>query len=151
MWQFCAQVRMVVGLLTDPGALPVIDRMCEQFPDTPVVIGHLGRIGAGGPILDRDVAALCRLARHPRTMVKVSAFYALGEARSPYHDLLPVIRRVYEAFGPRRLMWASDCPFQVDPGHTYRDSIDLVRQHLDFLSDEDRAWMLRKTAQSLFF
>ncbi|WP_345736276.1 hypothetical protein [Prosthecobacter algae] len=27
-------------------------------------------------------------------------------------------------------MWASDCPFQVDPGHTYKDSIALIRDRL---------------------
>jgi hypothetical protein len=48
-------------------------------------------------------------------------------------------------------MWASDCPFQVDPGHNYRDSIALIRDRLDFLSETDRAWMLRGTAQKVFF
>ena len=48
-------------------------------------------------------------------------------------------------------MWASDCPYQVENGHTYRDSIDLIRSRLDFLSQGDREWMLRKTAERVFF
>jgi predicted TIM-barrel fold metal-dependent hydrolase len=63
----------------------------------------------------------------------------------------PLIRQVRDAFGPQRVMWASDCPFQVDPGHNYRDSIALIRDRLDFLSETDRAWMLRGTAEKVFF
>jgi hypothetical protein len=48
-------------------------------------------------------------------------------------------------------MWESDCPFQVDPGHTYQESVDLISRRLDFLSAEDKEWLLRKTAESFFF
>ena len=48
-------------------------------------------------------------------------------------------------------MWESDCPFQVQGDHTYQASIDLVQRRLDFLSAEDRDWLLRKTAESFFF
>jgi predicted TIM-barrel fold metal-dependent hydrolase len=62
-----------------------------------------------------------------------------------------MIRRLVEAYSPQRLMWATDCPFQVQSGRTYRDSIELVRSRLDFLSDDDRQWLLRKTAERVFF
>jgi hypothetical protein len=48
-------------------------------------------------------------------------------------------------------MWESDCPFQVAQGHTYRDSLELIRTKLNFLSAEDRDWLLRKTAEQFFF
>jgi len=48
-------------------------------------------------------------------------------------------------------MWATDCPFQLQNGHTYSDSIALIRDRLDFLSDDDKSWMLRKTAEKIFF
>ena len=80
-----------------------------------MIIDHLGRIGAGpdGAIRDADVAALCALAKHPKIFVKVGAFYALGKKKPPYLDLAPLIREVVQAFGARRCMWESDCPFQV--------------------------------------
>jgi predicted TIM-barrel fold metal-dependent hydrolase len=83
--------------------------------------------------------------------VKASAFYALGKKQAPYRDLAPLIRRVFEDYGPRRLMWASDCPFQVEGGHTYAASVALVREGLPFLSKEDREWILGKTAERVFF
>ena len=61
-----------------------------------------------------------------------------------------MIRRLFDAFGPERLMWASDCPFQVD-NETYEDSLSLIRDRLDFLTASDREWLLGKTAEQTYF
>jgi predicted TIM-barrel fold metal-dependent hydrolase len=148
-----AKNNQAMSCLIDPDCLPELDRMCKKYPDTPVIIDHLCRIGAGkdGDIADKDVDALCAMARHERVMVKVGAFYALGKKKAPYNDLAPLIKKVVKAFGAKRCMWESDCPFQVSDGHKYQDSIDLVRKKLDFLKDEERAWLLGKTAEAFFF
>ena len=145
-----AEENLAMCFLINPDVLPVVNRICRKFPDSPVIIDHLARIGMDGAIRDADVRALCALAKYPKTKVKVSAFYALGKKKPPHLDLAPFIRRVYDAFGPKRLMWGSDCPFQLMK-ETYADSFDLVRYHLDFLSSEDREWMLRRTAEEFFF
>lgn len=151
MWKHAGETSQAICTLVDPEALPFLDRTCEKFPDTIVVIDHLARIGMAGPIRESDVSALCRLARHKRVYVKVSAFYALGKKQYPYLDLREMIRRVYDAYGPSRLMWGSDSPFQEQNGNTYAGSIELVRDRLDFLTNDDRYWMLRKTAEDVFF
>ncbi len=137
--------------LIDVDALPALDRMCRDFPDTPVVIDHICRIGVTGEIVPRDVKALCDMARHKQVTVKISAFYALGKKQAPYYDLAPLIKQVYDAFGPQRLMWASDSPFQAVGGHKYKDSIELIKSGLAFLSADDKEWLLRKTAERVFF
>jgi predicted TIM-barrel fold metal-dependent hydrolase len=139
-----------MSCLIDPTALPDLERMCKKYPDTPVIIDHLCRIGADGTIRDKDVDALCAMAKYPRVMVKVGAFYALGKKMPPYTDLGPLIQKVVKAFGAKRCMWESDCPYQVVRGK-YQDSIDLVRKKLDFLTAEDRDWLLRRTAEEFFF
>lgn len=151
MWKKGAEKGLAMCPLVGPDALPAIDGMCAKYPDTPVVIDHLARIGADGQVRDSDVRLLCGLARHKNVNVKVSAFYALGKKKAPYTDLAPLIRRVFEDFGPRRLMWASDCPFQVQDGHRYAPSIALIREGLPFLSQDDREWILGRTAASVFF
>lgn len=151
MWECGAEEGLAMCPLMDAKFLPAIDRMCERFPDTTVVVDHFARIGVDGVIRETDLTNLCRLARHENTCVKVSAFSALGKKKAPYLDLGPMIRRVLDAFGPERLMWATDGPWQMMNGHTYKDSIELVRSRLDFLSDEDRKWMLRGTAERVFF
>src|SRR5437588_12589839 len=151
MFTQAAKNNQAISCLIDPDALPELDRMCRRFPEAPVIIDHLCRIGAGGAINDKDVKALCAMAAHKRVLVKVGAFYALGKRQPPYDDLGPLIRQVVQAFGARRCMWESDCPFQVQGVHTYRASIDLVRTRLKFRTAAARDWLLRRTAEQFFF
>lgn len=151
MWKCAAERRLAMCCLIDADAIRSVDRMCTRFPETPVVIDHLARIGVDGKVRYTDLRILCNLSRHPNVYVKVSAFYALGRKHPPYTDLIPMIRNVYESFGPQRLMWASDAPFQVQRPHTYAASLELVRTQLDFLRNQDREWLLGKTAKQLFF
>ncbi|MGD1081151.1 MAG: amidohydrolase family protein [Candidatus Sulfotelmatobacter sp.] len=150
MFHCGAEKRLAICLLMNPDSLGAVDRQCQEFPHTPVVIDHLARIGFGGSIRESDIKALCALAKHPQVRVKLSGFYALGLAEPPYLDLAPLIKRVYEAFGPKRLMWGSDCPFQVTHA-TYEDAISLIRDRLDFISNEHKEWILGTTADELFF
>jgi predicted TIM-barrel fold metal-dependent hydrolase len=151
MWKTAGETRQAMCCLIDPEDIPDIDKMCESHPETPVVIDHFARIGADGVIREKDVAQLCGLAKRKQVSVKVSAFYALGKKQPPYLDLLPMIRKLLEAYGPERLMWASDSPYQLVGDHTYAASIQLIRDKADFLSDSDRQWLLRKTAEKVYF
>jgi len=150
MFRCAAREQMTLSLLIDPDALPVLPQYFEGFPDTPFAIDHLARIGAQGQIFEEEVRALIALAKFPRLKIKISAFYALGAKRPPHDDLASLIRRVYEAFGPQRMMWGTDCPYQIQH-ETYEDSLALIRDRLNFLSAEDRNWILRDTAQASFF
>jgi predicted TIM-barrel fold metal-dependent hydrolase len=151
MFDAGARNKQAMSCLIDPSALPDLDRMCRKFPDTPVIIDHLCRIGADGTIRDKDVTALTDMARHKNVFVKIGAFYALGKKKSPYTDLADLIEKVLKAFTVKRCMWESDSPFQVSEGHKYADSINLIKSGLKFLSDDDKDYLLRKTAEDLLF
>lgn len=151
MFREGARANQAMSCLIEPSCLPELDRLCLTHPETPVIIDHLCRIGMDGVIRDADVKILCDMARHKKILVKVGAFYAFGKKDPPYTDLVPLIRKVIKAYGVERCMWESDCPFQVQGKHTYAASIDLVKKKLDFLSDADRDWLLRKTAEKFFF
>jgi len=150
MFQCGAEERLAMCPLINPDALAAVGRHCERYPNTPVVIDHMARIGATGAIREEDIKELVALARHKNVKVKVSAFYALGAKKAPYDDLAPLIRRLYDTFGPQRLMWASDCPFQTVNG-TYEASVSLVADRLPFLSSTDKDWILRKTAEETYY
>lgn len=150
MFKVGAERNQAMSCLIDTDALPELDRLCSRYPDTPVIIDHLCRIGVTGTIEPARVDALCRMSRHKRVLVKVGAFYALGRKTAPYDDLLPLIRRVTEAFGPRRCMWETDCPFQVAHGR-YAASVAVIRDLCDFLRPADKEQILRKTAEEFFW
>ena len=143
--------RLALCPLIGADGLPALARRCREYPDSPVIIDHLCRIGASGSISQVEVAALCDMAQYENVMVKVSAFYALGEKTPPYTDLSGLIHRVVDAFGPNRLMWASDAPYQVQGEHTYAASVALMEEGLDFLSASEREQILEKTAAGFFF
>jgi predicted TIM-barrel fold metal-dependent hydrolase len=151
MWKTGAETGQAMCCLIDVSQLARVSEMCRRHPQTPVVIDHFARVGVDGTIRDGDVAALCDLAQHKRVSVKLSAYYALGKKEPPYLDLLPMVRRVLDAFGVERCMWASDAPYQVQPPHTYAASIGLIRDRLDGISAGDTEWLLRKTAERVFF
>ncbi|MGB8478369.1 MAG: amidohydrolase family protein [Acidobacteriaceae bacterium] len=151
MWRLAAEKKLAICPLIDPSSFPALDRMCTKFPSTTVVVDHMARIGMDGVVREEDVKALCNLARHTRVYVKVSAFYALGKKKFPYTDLIPMIHALHDAYGAQRLMWGSDSPFQVETPHSYAGSFELVRKHLKFLRPEDVTWILRRSAEKVFF
>ena len=151
MWKTGALEKLAMCHLINPEYLPSVAEACKTYPYTPVVIDHFARIGIDGKMRKSDLDNLCALAKFKTVSVKISAYYALGAKKVPYHDLKSMIRRCIDCFGPERLMWASDCPFQVQGDHTYKASIDLIKSEMEDLSESDKAWMLQKTAEKVFF
>ncbi len=151
LWRKAAENGLAICPLINPADIVHIDALCQKFPETTVVVDHFARIGVSGTIEADRLNNLCNLAKYSNTHVKTSAFYALGKKRIPYDDLIPMIRKVVDSFGPERLMWATDCPFQVQGQHTYEASIALIRDRIDFLSESDKQWMLKLTAEKIFF
>lgn len=149
MFEYAAGRKFAMCLLLNPDAIGEAAILCRNFPDTPVVIDHMARIGMSGPIEMQHVEALCELAQFPQVTIKLSAFYALS-SNHLYGDLSFLIRALYKVFGPTRLMWGSDSPFEVIHG-AYSRSISLIRDRLEFLSDVDRHYILKATAEELFF
>jgi L-fuconolactonase len=151
MWKTGAETGQNMCCLVNPEDLAAVGQWCAKYPSTPVVIDHFARVGMSGEIREADVSALCGLAKHAKVRVKISAYYALGKKQPPHDELIPMIRRLFEAFGPDRLMWASDSPYQLTDPNSYGASVALVRDRLDFVSVEDRRRLLRSTAESTFF
>lgn len=151
LWKTAAETGQNMCCLIDSKELPRVAAMCEKHPGTPVVIDHFARVGVDGTIRDADVASLCSLAKNKRVAIKLSAYYALGKKQPPYDDLIPMIRRVIDAYGVERCMWASDSPYQLDLPNTYSASIALIRDNLTGFSGSDKQWLLGKTAERVFF
>jgi len=151
MWRCAADHDLAICPLIGADSLDQIDEMCGRFPRTKVVIDHFARIGGDGEFREDEISRLADIARHAETHVKISAFYFLGRKQPPYDGLLPVIRRMRDAFGASRLMWGSDSPYQLGGGNTYAASLDFARQGIPFLSDAERRDLLRGTAERIFF
>ena len=87
LWKLAADHDLAICPLINPEDIPAVDALCKRFPNTRVVVDHFARIGVSGKIEKERLEQLCRLAEHPHTHVKTSAFYALGE--SLHHESDP--------------------------------------------------------------
>lgn len=87
----------------------------ERHPTLSLLASHLGLPQRARHPLEHDAArgALAHvlpLARFPGVHVKLSGFYALTEPGYdyPHRAAWPYVEALLEAFGPARLLWASD-------------------------------------------
>lgn len=151
LWKNAPELGVAMCPLINPEDLAEVNFMCQKYPETTVVIDHFARIGIDGIIRESDLKNLVELAKFHNTNVKVSAYYALGNKQPPHTELIPMIQALYESYGPKRLMWASDCPYQLTGPNNYGDSIALINERIDFLSDADKRDILFNTAHRVFF
>ena len=151
MFQTAAKTKQAICLLSDPEVLPAIEGMATKYPRTKIVIDHFSRIGMKGQIDQADLNKLCGLSRFKKVFVKTSAFYALGAKQAPYTDLLPMIKQLRDAFTANRLMWGSDCPYQVQVPHNYKASFSLIGTQSPFLNEIEIKAILGRTADEVFF
>ena len=119
----------------------------RRFPGVPVVVDHMGY-----PDITGDTANLLRLARLPNAYVKVTEFYNHSKTKEyPYADVLPTVRRVYDAFGPRRLMWGTGFVHGERVGRIpYGQELELIQEHVPFFTPADQEWILGRTALTLW-
>ena len=131
-----------------------LETMIAAYPGVRVVIDHLARVELAGPDPVREVAMLTRLARYRNVWVKVSELNLLSPSKKhPYADTFDGVKRVYDAFGPDRLLWGTG--FQgTTRAQAGRLSLEaelaLVRREIPFLMGSDREKILGRNAARLW-
>jgi L-fuconolactonase len=117
-----------------------MDAIAAQYPGLRVVIDHLGLVnGEKDATAFRGLDHLLALAKRPNVAVKSSALPCYTNEPYPYPGLQPYIRRVYDAFGPRRMFWGTD---QSRSPVSYRRNVELFTEHTPWLSDDDKEWIM---------
>ncbi len=96
-----------------------------------------------------ELDSLLTLAQFPRVYCKITHTWLLTKQAYPYRDTWDLVKRVYDAFGPDRLMWGTDWPISGNK-LTYGQALELVRDEMDFLTTEDKDWILGKTIERLW-
>jgi predicted TIM-barrel fold metal-dependent hydrolase len=148
LWRRAEELGVVFNFLIREEQLPQLEAMAGRFPGVPVVVDHMGY-----PDVDLgETRNLVRLARLPNVYVKVTEFYNHSKTRAyPYADVLPTVRRVYDAFGPQRLMWGTGFVHGERVGRIpYGQELALIREHVPFFTREDQEWILGRTALTLW-
>ena len=146
LWQRCQDLRVPLGLQTKHSRLPDLGKLVEKFPELTVVVDHMADTPAD------DTKALDNLLgwqRYPNVFVKITHAWWVSKKPYPYEDALAMVKRIYDRFGPRRLLWGTDWPI-VNRFCGYTKALELVRDEMPFLNDEDKAWIFEKTARHVW-
>ena len=140
-WLWPAVERAGIPLMMSvSGRLPAVDSIAERHPGLKLVIDHLGiRSGAKGEEAFAGLPQLCTLARRPNVAVKASALPCYSIEPYPFRDVHAHIRRVYDAFGPRRTFWGTDWTRLPCP---WRQAVTLFTEELPWLSTSDKEWIM---------
>ncbi len=144
----------VVQLLSWMEDLPAIRRMAEAFPQTVFVIDHLchADVTEGPPFA--SARPLFELGRMDNVYMKVSLLCDLSAMDYPYPDVQAFVQELLQHWPARRLMWGSNYPLipevRTEQPVDYKRSLELVRSDWPWLAEQDKEWILGRTAETLF-
>src|SRR5262245_19942422 len=111
LWEKAAELGAVFNFFIASEQLPKLEDMVRRHPRVKVVIDHLGRVDLEAKDPEPEIRKLLALARYPNVYVKVSEFSSLLPSKKyPFRDAYPLVKRVYDAFGPDRLLWGTGFP-----------------------------------------
>jgi len=150
---------LVISLSAAPAWQPRIRAIARRYPTLKIVCHHMGFVRREGSAWAglKEVLASADL---PNVLLKVSGFHYAHAATPmqgmtlpatwdfPYSTTLELLRTLHAAYGAQRLCWGSDYPV-VGGSMTYRQSLEVVRSHCDFMTHEDLEWVLGKTMDGL--
>lgn len=142
----CERHETPVFISTHGWAEAVAD-VAQHYPELTIIVDHVG-VSQSPVSPPRDdpwdrLPGLLGLAGFPNVHVKICGVPLLSAQSYPFDDVWPQLMRVIDAFGPRRLMWASDYTrLRMSPksrhGVTYSECRDFLL-YTDRLSTSEKA------------
>jgi predicted TIM-barrel fold metal-dependent hydrolase len=143
-WPEAERAGLPVMFLTY-GPIAPLARVAERYPRLQLIADHMGvgpdtvREGQLADVISQTVS----LSKYPNVSVKLSAVANYSVEPYPFRDFTPHIKRVFEAFGPKRCYWGTDITNGYDKA-TYKQRVTHFIEELPFLSEEDKDWVMGK-------
>ena len=140
VWAEAEKAGLPVMMIVAPAQLPLVDRIAERHPNLKLVMDHLAlHSRTKEPEAFADLDKLLVLAKRPNVATKATCLPSYARDSYPYASLHPYLRRVYDAFGPKRLFWGTDL---TRLPCTYRQAITLFTEELPWLTADDKSWIM---------
>ena len=154
LWKKADKLGAVFNFFIGPKQLPKLARMVRAFPKVKVVVDHFSQVDLGAKDPEPDFKLLLSMARYRNVWVKISELSSVSKSgKYPFADALPHVKRVYEAFGPDRLLFGTGYPGAARAAYsrpTLDKEIDLIRSKTPFFSKEDSEKILGRNAARLW-
>ena len=142
MWAEVERFGIPVMVLIHHPFMHMIGAIAAKHPQLKLVIDHLGLAnGEKDDVAFRGLDNLIALGKRANVAVKSSALPCYTAEAYPYPGLQKHLKRVYDAFGNRRMFWGSD---QSRSPIGYRQGVELFTRHTPFLTQSDLEWIMGK-------
>ena len=169
IWRRADELGLVVSCMggVDETASDDFSELVAAFPGLPIILEHMagGGEGAAFPVNGpgpqppyTTFKKAVELARFPNTFIKVHGYRRdiTAASRAPDEVRLRLLRLDTSARRARtrrvrrgRMMWGSDYP-PVSQREGYRNALHGVMDNPAFDTQEDREWVMGKTALGVF-
>jgi len=146
LWKRCSDLKVPMTVLAPITRMPEVGALLEKLPELTVVIDHMADCPIEQPA---ELEKLIALKRYPKLFVKISHTWSISRQPYPWLDAQEYVKRLHQAYGPQRLMWATDWPI-VEGNSTYARALSVVRDEMKFLNADDLSWMLSKTIERVW-
>lgn len=120
-----------------------------EFRNAKIIIDHCGLpVDIDFKPSDERLDVVLSLARYPNAYFKFAhAPTMLGGQQFPFTEMNSKLRRIVDAFGANRVMWASDATEAIG-GYTWAESLLYIKGNPE-LSGEEKEWILGRTAREV--
>lgn len=135
-WLWPAAERLGIPVsLAAANFLPVVGEIAERHPGLKLIVDHMGVPRAStGPSAYRNLPQLLALAKYPNVAVKATGQAGYAEDAYPFPSIHEPLKKVFEAFGPKRTFWGTD----ITRMHcTWRQCVTLFTEELPWLKGAD--------------
>ena len=139
VWHEAEASGVPVMVLVPHRLMASIARVAERHPGLKLVMDHLGLVHGKDDEAFAGLGELLALAKYPNVAAKASIMPFYTDDKYPFKKLHPHIRRVFDAFGPKRLFWGSDLSRLPC---TYRQGVTMFSEEIPWLSSEDKEWIM---------
>lgn len=137
LWKKAAQLGAVFNIFLAPEQIGQVADMAQRFPGVKVVIDHFAMIDISRPDSE-GIDQILKLKRLPNVYIRTS-LHNPSKQGIPYRDMWPYLKRVYETFGPERMIYANFYELLI------------MKELIPFFTAADKEWILGNTALPLYF
>jgi L-fuconolactonase len=141
-----AEFGLTYDILVFPRHLPAAYELVAAFPKQTFVLDHIAKPFIKDRVLSPWDTDIRRLAALPNVYCKVSGLVTEADWRNRKPaDFFPYLDVVFEAFGPRRIMFGSDWPV-CTLASSYAEVTSLIEEYARNLSEAELALVWGETA-----
>ena len=137
LWRKAAELGAVFNIFLAPHQVGQVVDMAARHPRVNVVIDHFAMIDITRPD-EEGFGPLLDLHRLPNIYIRTS-LHNPSKQGLPFRDMWPYLERVYDLFGPKRMLYAN-----------FHELL-IMKDMIPFFGDVDRKWILGHTAEGLYF